>query len=333
LLIQGSTAPAGGQYGKQALGDPDPWIQHQAVLMLSRRLNEPETVSLLADFFARSDEMVNEYAQGAAGLRLLKAGHADIVRPHAKRYTTLMGQPWRAAPLALVAAKMGDMDALKTLKTILEAAELPLEIEFLIDMGQSGITDLVASLEIGQDLVEEELMLSFALARMALKDVGGEHVLRLALQNEEEDVRLEALDLLTRLPGTEHLLQRAASRRPGPTKWYGELALIGRGERPSEGLAKAVVHEDRMVREYAARFAGEVSSSSHKKPNRVIRQVVKKAMTDEDSMVRVVAIRSAVKQGAQSLKPELQARLGDEVLAVRIEAAGALLSLLPSSAN
>ena len=327
LLILGSQAAAGGVYGSQALGDPDPWIQQRAVEILSARLKEPETVKVLSEYIGRTDSLVNVYAQGAAGLRLVQAGKMEAVQPHLHRYKELKDQPWSVGPLALMAAKAGDPEALGVLSESLRQGELPLEVDFLMDVGLSGLSELRAPMEAGQEWIEEELALFFALARMALGDVGGEHILRLALGSDDESIQMEALDALIRIPGTDHLLQRAASQRQSVISWYGELALVGRGLGSVDVLSKAIVNDNRMVREFAATFAGQVSPVRSKKPFRVARQVIKMSLTDEDAVVRSQGLKSAVVLNLESLKSDIQQLMSDEVLSVRLEAAGALLAL------
>jgi len=107
----------------------------------------------------------------------------------------------------------------------------------------------------------------------------------------------------------------------------GELALVGRGQRGADSLTRAIVHENRTVREYAAHFAGQISSERTKKPSRLARQVVRLALSDEDPMVRVEGLRSAVYLEFLQVKSGIESKLVDEVREVRVEAAGALLAL------
>jgi hypothetical protein len=324
LLIRHDASPGGGKWAQRGLYDPDPWIQRKAVLALSHRLDEAETRQLLSEYLERSDVMVNTYSQGFAGLTLLKAGRVDAVEPSKDRWKMERERSWRAAPLALTAAYAGDVEAQDYLAEVLRAADLPLEGEFLLDVGRSGILNLIPALSEGSDQVEEELFLAYAAARWSLGDVGGQHVLRRALNDEEIVIRLEALDWITQLPDMEDLLHRASNQKNPKVRWYGELALISRGKRPVERLSKAILHEDREVRIFAMKYAATVVGS---KAERIAREVIAMGLVDEDPIVRIESLKSGVILNTQWKSQQMNASLADEVLAVRVEAAGAALAV------
>lgn len=326
LLIAHGQSPGGGQFAAQALGDPDPWVQQQGVFALTRRLDEAQTVEVLGEYVGRTDDWANAYAQSSAAIRLIQAGHRNVLEPYTHQFKQYKATPWTALPHALYAMSMGDTEGKSYLMDGLARADVAVETEFFVDIALSGQTDLLTSLEAGQELAEEEMALSYALARFALGDAGGEHVLRTALGDEDEAVQLEALDLLVRVQGAEPLLQRLAAQRRKATRWIGEMALAIRGQGSVDVLVRAITHEDRIVREYAARFAGSTLDRPPKGWEKTVRQVVRFAMDDEDPIVRMEALKAAITLNLYGLKPSIEAKLVDEVRAVRVEAAGALLA-------
>ena len=327
LLIENDAQPAGGPFGAQALGDPDPWVQQQGVYALVGRVHEPETTEVLSAYIGRTDEWVNAYAQSSAAIRMIQNGHRKEVEPLQHQYKQFKSTPWSAVPHALYAMSLGDQEGKSYLMDGLAHADIAVETGFFVDIARGGQTELLPALEAGQEFAEDEMALSYALARFALGDVGGEHLLRDALGDEDESVQLEALDLLLRVQGSESLLQRAASQRKTLTRWIGEMALASRGQGPAEVLVKAITHEDRMVREYAARLAGTAPSSASKGWEKVVRQVIRFAIEDEDPIVRMEAIKAASVLNLHGLTSMIERKLVDEVRAVRVEAAGALLAL------
>ena len=223
---------------------------------------------------------------------------------------------------------MGDSEAQNALSSTLSMADVPLEVDFFIALSQSRLEMFVGPLTEGQEYVEEALVLAYAVARLGLGDKSAESVLRIALDTADESMQIDAIELLGRIDGGERLLSKAASKS-GVIGELGEIALISKAQKPIDGLLKAAHHQDRFVREVAASSARSVHVLEGKNAAKVARQVVKDTLQDEDPMVQIEAIRSALAIGLTSVESELTEALTHELLSVRIEAAGALTILHP----
>jgi len=329
LLILSAPKKAGDTYALQALGDPEPWVQNAAIEALFERISETETVERLFDYLERTDALASADVQGRAALRLLDVGYEDRLSSFKNRYQKYENQPWRASPWALLSAKMGNAEALTMLSSILSMADVPLEVDFFVALSRSGLASLVAALTEGQMHVEEELALTYALARLGLGDKSAESVFRAALDTADESTQIDAIELLSRIEGTERLLNKASSK-PGIIGDIGDIARMPYALKSVDGLEKFAIHDDRFVRECAARMARIVHPLAVKNAKRVSRQVVKDTVQDADPMVQMEAIRTALAIGLTGIESELTTALTHELLSVRIEAAGALSMLHPT---
>jgi len=330
LLIRASAEPAGGQWGPRGLYDPNPWVQRQAVEALAARLPETESAQALEAFIERAD--VDPYVRGTAGLRLARIGRTQGL-PTLTAAWQGEPEPWRRAPLAAAALAMGDTSALAPLSAVLASGDLPLEVDFVLDLGRAGLLDVVPALREGEKVIEEELRLPYAAARIALGDPSGEGALRRALSSDIVELRLEALDYLTRMrePAATALLRKARSNDSELVRWYAQLALVSRSQVDVDRLSAGYASEDLEVRVMAVRFAGElgIAESLSKRDERVAREVVRLALNADEPTLREAALRALLDLGLDGEEEVLQRNLGNEYLAVRVEAAGALLLLDP----
>ena len=327
-LIRLAPTVSEGGWDQRALWDPDGWVQLQGVIAVADRLDEPQSVQVLEAFVRRTDGLVDDYARGAAGTRLARAGHTGTKDAlHAAWSSTK--NPWHAAPVQLAAAAMGDAEALAPLKKSLADADVPMEPTFLLDVGRSGL-DLASSLEAGNEWVEPEMRLAFATARLQLGDKGGAAVLRSALEGDDELAALEALDYVSRLDGEhgERLLKRARTGGSELARVYADLALISRGVGSSKQLDTAIHHDDREIRELAVRFATELADGddAERRAVKQARRILRTGINDEDLAVRLRALRGVATLGLGMGSSTIEKHLADEMLSVRIEAAGALLA-------
>ena len=221
---------------------------------------------------------------------------------------------------------MGNEPAQKALAATLSMADVPLEVDFFIELSRSGLDDLAMSMATGQEHVEEELALTYAVARLGLGDRGAESLLKGALDSETESIQIDAIELLGRVSGSDKLLTKAAARS-GVVGDLSQMALMARGAKAPDALPKYAGHPDRFVREVAARAARVVFALDTKNATKAARQTVKLTIQDPDPIVRTEAIRTAVAIEFTSLDSELAESLTHELLSVRIEAAGALTLL------
>lgn len=330
LLILAATEPAGGAYGPRALYDPDPWVQRKAVEALAMRLNEPETQALLRKYVGRSD--IDPYVRQSAAMHLARHGGAatDGLRDVMSAAWRAESQAWRQAPLALAAASLGDRDAIAPLAAAISRADIGLEVEFVLDLGRSGLEELVPPLREGAAWVEDEMALPYACAQILLGDPSGESVLRKALASDDEEIRLEAIDYLARMDGAvaRSLLERAAADPSDLVRAYAEGALAARGERSLDKLERLMESPDREMRLIAVRFASEAAQpvgGGGRRAGRVAKRIVRTGLVDGDVEVRMNAFGAIGQLDLEGEDASLTAGLADEYLAVRVEAAGAKL--------
>ena len=327
LLILGDHNDAGGEWGPRALFDPDPWVNRAAIRALAARDADAAAMELISGYVARSE--ADPYVRGHAAMVLSKdSAVAREVLPQAWREEPAS---WRRAPLALAAAYHGDASAVAPLELAIRGGDVALEVDFVLDLGKSDLTGLVDALREGGEVVEEAMVMPYAAARIGLGDLSAEQVFRKALSDADEEVRLEALDYLSRLddPAAVALLRRAKTLGPTLVRWYADLALAARsGSRPDLFL-RALEEDDREVRELAVRFAAEAwdAHGTNRKLARLTQRAVLQGLSDADATVRVQSLRAVAHLRLAGERQRYEQMLTDEVLAVRIEAAGTLLQL------
>jgi hypothetical protein len=328
-LVATDPAPGAAGWAQRGLHDPEPWVQRQVVEALAARLSEPETVVVLVGYVRR--EGLDPYVRGAAAIRLVEHGNTDIAEVVGAAWRAERSG-WRRAPLALAAARLGEEEALSPLSRSLSRGEVALEVEFVLELGRSGLVDLVPALREGTEWVEPELLLAYAAARLALGDLTAETELRRALSSSETEERLEALDYVSGLrgPTAEGLLRRA---RLGPdvVRWYASLALLARGEGDPYLFERAMASDDREVRALSVRFAGAAEFDDEggraRKRQRSARAAVRLGLADPDPVVRRAAMEAIRHLGLAGEEPWLEAALLDDDLAIRVAAAGTMRRL------
>ena len=330
LLIVTSPEPGGGPWGPRALWDPSPWVEKRGVEALSVRIAEPETKALLRDLAKRST--ADPYARGSAGMRLALAGDKTVLPELVSAYQQ-EEQPWRAAPLALAAATMGDAEAIPVLDKALRAGELPLEIGFVADVGRSRLTVLVPALVEATTRVEEPLVLPLAAALVELGSAAGESLFHQAVSSADQEERLEALDFLVELraPAVSPLLRRASHGGSDLVRHYASFALLVQGEGSVAAVATAAVEDpDREVRSLAVRCLGKAladGASMHARDHRVAHRALQKALEDPEDVVLTEALQALAHTGDPEDLALIGALLDAEALALQVEAAGAVLSI------
>lgn len=328
LIRTGPTADHEG-VATRALWDPDAWVQQEAVRALADRMDETTAVSLLEAFVRRTDALADPYAKGAAAVRLASAGHLGT-RDALHQAWTQERAPWRAAPVQLGALMMGDEEALAPLAAALANGDIALETGFLLDVGRSGQSGLAPALAEGADWIEDEVMLPYAIARLMLGDDSGARPLEQALNGDDPLVALEALDYLVELDHDKviGLVRKARTGGTDLSQAYARMALAARGEEKTDIFLEAMTSLDPEIRAIAARLSVRAATNPDldRKADRVARRVLETTLTDESIQVRLAALRAATRVGVLLPEPPVRAHLADELLAVRVEAAGALLA-------
>lgn len=311
-------------WSARALGDPSPWVQRAAVRALIHR-DDPESHSQLERFTGQPDRDL--IVRSLAAVWMPSPGIARSIAGAWRREP----EPWRRVPLALAALVNGEPDARDGLTEALQTGELPLEIELILELGHTGDTALLPSLEIAQGRVEEEIELAIAAARLLLGDAAAEQPFRRAVSGSDVERRLEALDYLVEIerPAATALLRRARSEGPELVSWYVDLALAARSGTDPELFSRAARDPDREVRQLAVRFSrlAAAGGTSNKKVAKAVRRGILEALTDPDTAVRIEAVRAARGLALLEAQPAVAALLADSSQQLRIEAAGTLLSL------
>lgn len=320
LLTEGDAA----KWGPIAMRDESDWVRRAAIEALAAR-NTPEGRALLEALAA--DPAADPYLRGLAAMRAPGEASATAIRSAlaAER------EAWRVAPLALAAVRLGDTEARETLDRALRSGQLPLEIEFFQEIGRTGDTALLPALTAAQATAEEELVFPIAAARLMLGDASGESALRTALDEPDEELKLEVLDYLVLVdhPASVALLRRASSSGPDLVTWYADLALAERTGTDSGVFEKAFASPDRELRALAVRFAGLALDTENKRTKRQALAVVSSGLADPDPAVRAESCRAVAASGLAEARPAAERLLQDDIDMVRVEASGAVLALMP----
>ncbi|MFK7929002.1 MAG: hypothetical protein AB8H79_12490 [Myxococcota bacterium] len=329
LLIQSASAADDDGYATRALWDPDAWVQAQAVSALAQRLDEAAAVALLEGFVARSDGLADPYARGAAAGYLARAGHSGTQAALTKAWRAERAA-WRKAPLQLGAFQMGDQSALEPLAIAIENGNIGLETAFLLDVGRTGNPRLAAALKTGEDWIEEEVVLAYATARILIGDDTGAKLLEDALNGDDPMAALEALDYLVDLEGDRAttLIKKARNGGTDLARAYAEMALAARGATGADLFDEMMLSQDPETRALAVQLAvrAMLIDDAPRKNTRIAKRVLQTSLGDESLEVRLAALKAAARAGVLTQGLPVTPHLADELLAVRIEAAGAVLA-------
>ncbi|MBX2796089.1 MAG: HEAT repeat domain-containing protein [Myxococcales bacterium] len=321
LLVAANHGPA---FDARALGDPSPWVQRAAVEAMAAR-GDSDGAERLAEFTGRGDR--DAFARALAAVR------APSPRAAAESAEAWQAEaaPWRRAPLALAALVNGDDAARTGLSDALATGELPLEADLMLEIGRCGDARLIPALQAAQEVVEEELDLAVAAARLMLGDPTAEQPFRKAVMGGDIERRLEALDYLVHIDAarTAPLLDRAMSQGPELVTAYARLVKAAQSGSDPAVFTKAAEDPDREVRELAVRFASRAAAggTANKRVAKAVRDVIVDALADPSPGVRAEALVAVQRLAIPEAEPAVSQLLGDENLRVRIEAAGAALAL------
>ena len=312
----------GENWDARALGDPSPWVQRQAAQTLLAR--GPNTTPTLLAFVAQADRDL--MVRALVATRRPSREMAQAIAPALASTRS----PWERAPLALAAWVNGDDTAGETFLADVETGELPLDVDWLFEVGASSKSEIIPSLRKAQLLVEEELRLPVAAARWMLGDSTAEEPFRKAISGSDVERRLEAMDYLVRMDVDQvrGLLVKARAQGPSLVTWYADLALASATGGSPSVFEKGALDEDAEVRELAVRFVGQAAFSAlNRKTSRAAERVIESALSDPDDRVRIAAIRATRTLGLRQLTEAIEPLLVHENGLIRLEAAGTLESL------
>jgi hypothetical protein len=326
--IRTSPEPGGGAWAQQALWDPEPWVRRQGADALAQRLPEPAARDALRTFVGRAD--VDAYTRCGAALRLARNGDRETL-PDVQAALSRAAEGWEAAPCALAASEMGDPEAGARLDAALREGELPLELAFVAALGASALPDVVASVGVAVDLVEEPLRIPLAAAWMELGAPAGASVLRDALGSDRLDQRLTVIDFLIgsdAAPAGE-LLRKAASADDSPSRRYAQLVMASH-DGALGPVEAAAVDEDRDARMLAMTLTGELLVRAPDLATRAgnrARALLAAGLDDPDDAVRIAAAEALGRVGTLSETDELENTLAAEGAALRLAGACALMDI------
>ena len=139
---------------------------------------------------------------------------------------------------------------------------------------------------------------------------------------------LVAISISRSFCGVVNLVRKGRTGGTDLSRAYAHMALAARGEEKATIYLDAMLSMDPEVRALAARLSAKAAANPDldKKVDRIARKVLETALGDEDVRVRLAALRGATRVGGLLPEPPVRAHLADELLAVRVEAAGALLA-------
>ena len=328
LLVRLVPDEGGGQYALRGLYDPNPYVKQAVADALLLRTQDPVSHQRLVEFVMRDD--VDDYSRGSIALDLALDGYQDHAPVIAQAWR-VAGDGWAAAPLALAAAVMGDTSAVDALGAMLREGEFPLEIAFFLDLGRSGLVDLVPSMEAALASVEEELRLPLAASLVDLQSDCGARVFQDALRSDDVMLALDAIDYLGQMEGpVAWRLMRLARRNRHPVvKRYADLVLLGRGFGNARVAVRSFQSDDRELRAMAldSLAAGCASGACQA----LARRTMKQALADEELQVLLAAVGGMAAVGRAQDQALLLPLLDHDDWLVRVEAAGALLVLASGS--
>ncbi len=326
-LVRHSAQPGGGAWGPRTLLDPSPYVQRRGIEALGDRLPEPESLEQLVQVVRRSE--ADPYTRGLAGRLLAQQGDGRSL-PALQEAIEASEAAWERAPLALASAMMGDADAVGVLAEALERGEFPLEVDFFLALGSSGLGDLAGPLAAGTGRLEEDLLLPAAASLVRLGDTEGERLFREALSGEDLEIRLQAVDFLADLEGetATALIERAILLGPESVRTYGNLALLARGQgspRDALALSRSLDREDRKQAVWALGRYLETGPSPRQA--QAVRECLRLSLGDVELMVVHEAIRALGAVGLPDDRPALEELMRQEFVAVRVAAAAAVLDI------
>lgn len=298
------------RWAAQGSYDPDPWVQGGVVEALLERAGEPGVASLLVDIATRGS--ADPYARARAAHGLLDRGLRGGLDPLRTAWVDKPG--WKAAPLALVAARLGEPAARTVLERALRQGDVRDEPAFVVALGLHGWPELAPAL--ARDAwAEEDLGLRLDVARALLGDAGGARGWRASLRARDAAEAREALELVLLLPEGDARLRWLGVARGARDPGVRRIAMAWL--RPAT-LTRALQAADPGVREAVLPLVSE-------HPDR--EALLATALEDEDPGVREAAAALATRWRLPGLRPLLERVAGDDRVQVRLAAYGALLAL------
>ncbi|MCB9682459.1 MAG: hypothetical protein H6733_13425 [Alphaproteobacteria bacterium] len=310
-IVRARPADALPRWVMQGTYDPEPWVQQGVVASLLARVDEPAVLDALVDYVQRGSG--DPYVRAHAAHQLIDLGHAD-------RLGGLVGAwagqpPWRAAPLALVSARLGDEGARLPLELLMSRADVRDDTSFVVDLATYGWPTLSEALARGLQWHEPESALRFQVARAVLGARDARDALRQALRSTEPGEARDVLDLIRALPPEPRATWAAFARGARDPSVRAAAALVRRPT--AAGLVRGVHRGDPYVGEVAIDLSDALGIGQA--------EVARAAIATDDAVLRAHGAALAGHARVEALIPDLLALAGDDYADVRVAAYGALL--------
>lgn len=306
LVLLAAGAATEPQWVARGLYDPDAWVQGAMVhALVARGATQP-----LAEFAARP---AGDADVRADALRAVEGSPEGLCTAHGAR---------SEGPLCLALAERGDAVARERLARDL-AERVPFDLDYLADLGRSGLVELVPA--VSRVDADDELAVPWAAARAGLGDEAAFGALVRGLRDADEGVRLMALDAAVELPDAVAVraLKKADGRGSPLLRQYAALGLALHGRGGVDVFERALHHDDAEVRRLAVRLAHHLEGA---RAERVVAEVARRGLVDEDPEVRTRALALANDRGLLLDGQVVRGLLLDDYVDVRVEAAGYVLA-------
>lgn len=299
------------RWAMQGMYDPDPWVQGRVIDALVARIEHPEVVDLLLDFCGRGS--ADPYVRARAGAALMEAGHADRLDGMKQAWS---GQPeWRAAPLAVVALRLGERGALAPLYVALARSSFRDDLFFLYALRHlAEEPDVQRAVGEGLAFADESMELAFALAQLSMGLPEGDASLRALLSSSSGAARWDAFEAVLAAPEPLRSSGVAAALR-GQDRLLKKTAAFVR--KPSAGKGRALMATgDGVVQVIVLREDPNPTAA-----------LLATGLASGTPEVRREAIKAVERAARLELRAAVANMLTDEVEVVRVEAAGAIEAL------
>jgi hypothetical protein len=291
----------------QASYDPEPFVQGLAARALLDRVKDTDARALLTEYTIRASG--DPYVRLEVVDALLAAGAGAELAPLVGAWRR---QPlWRAAPLALMAHRVGDAEALEVVGIAVASGEVRDDPYFVMALGRvPGAAEAVAT---AVDRMEE-LGPRLGFARALAGAPGGLEAWKMAVVRD--GASRDAVELMMALPAAERARWVREVPQDGDRSVKAAAAVIAA---PTLGAVdRALRNKDAWVRQIAVRLLPELPAA----------QAVSRlagALADEIDEVRVAAADASARLGSPDLAGPLVPLLGDDHAVVRAAGGAAAL--------
>ena len=328
---------SGGEYTQRFLLDPSPYVQRAALDALLERLQtgeDAEALPLLIDNLNRTD--FDAYTWGHLAHSLVGFVGGENIDLISTRWES-ESESYLIMPLAMAAAEVGNTSALVALEASLTAADIPLELMFFDDCGESGLP-ISATIMDSFERFEQVLHIPAVVCALELGEEDAESTLREIIRSEvNPEQALEVLDFVVEAnssagEGAPYRLLSDASSSPNTlVSTYGLGALLLFDEGDLESVVGSVSSVDRDARVIAltslTRWWDSLGHTSTRRQRVSYHEALVEALSDPNIAVVLAAIDAighfAFPDDVALIEPLLQS---DDSM-VRIRAASALLRL------